>query len=85
MWFDDLMIAIDRVYRWLGDDAKSVCIDKVTPCADGGIVFMLSDHSRVKWFNNGTVVRREEGSWRQPPADTPTCGYMAQQIMKGTK
>lgn len=85
MWFDDLMIAIDKVYRWLGEDAKCVCIDKVTPCADGGVVFLLSDRSRVKWFNDGTVVRREEGSWRQPPEDTPTCDHVTQQNLKGTK
>ena len=65
MWLDDLMIAIDRVYRWLGEDAKCVCIEKVTACADGGISFTLSDRSRVKWFPDGAVVRKQEGDWRK--------------------
>lgn len=65
MWLCDLEKAIGKVIDYLGADACMVCIDKVSPCADGGIAFYLSDRSRVKWFQDGAIVRKEEGSWRK--------------------
>ena len=65
MWFCDLEKAIGKVIDFLGANACMVCIDKINPSADGGIVFYLSDRSRVKWFQDGTIVRKEEGDWRK--------------------
>lgn len=62
MFLDDLMIAIDRVYRWLGAD---ISIDSINGCADGGIVFHLSNDEIIKWYNDGTVVRRGKEDWRK--------------------
>ena len=69
MWFQDLLTACEAVYAWLGKDANMVCIEKITPSADGGIVFLLSNRSRIKWFQSGDIVSKEGGEWRTIPAD----------------
>lgn len=65
MWLCDLKKAVSKVIDFLGANAYMVCIDKIIPCADGGIVFYLSDRSMVRWRRDGTIVRKEEGgNWR---------------------
>jgi hypothetical protein len=66
MWLNDLTKATEAVIKHLGEDVKYVCVEKVSPCADGGIAFALSDGGYVKWFSNGETVRRGKDDWRMP-------------------
>ncbi len=66
MWLNDLARATEAVIKHLGEDVKYVCVEKVSPCADGGIAFALSDGGYVKWFSNGETVRRGKDDWRMP-------------------
>lgn len=66
MWLNDLTEATEAAIKHLGEDVDYVCIEEVSPCADGGIVFALSDGSYVKWFSNGETVRRGKDDWRMP-------------------
>ena len=65
MWFTDLKAATEKVMEYLGENANYVCIDKVTPCWDGGIVFTLSDFRYVRWKPDGTITEGEKGDWRK--------------------
>ena len=65
MWFTDLVEATNKAREWLGKGVNFVCIESVRGCADGGIVFALSDFSRVKWFPDGSIKRFQEGEWRK--------------------
>lgn len=65
MWFIDLEKATKQVMDKLGEGANYVCVEKIGPCADGGIVFVLSDHRHIKWVRDGEIIIREEGSWRK--------------------
>ena len=71
MWLNDLTKATEAVIKHLGEDVKYVCVEKVSPCADGGIAFALSDGGYVKWFSNGETVRRGKEDWRMPSQPTP--------------
>lgn len=60
---------------WLGDLEKAIAdvkkthpytlIEKITPCADGGISFKTTHHTYIKWFPNGEVRERNEEDWRK--------------------
>lgn len=65
MWFIDLKAATEKVMEYLGENVNYVCIDKVTPCYDGGIVFTLSSGRYVRWKPDGTIIAKEEGDWRK--------------------
>ena len=71
MWLNDLTTAIEAVIKYLGEDVNYVCVEKVSPCADGGIAFTLSDGGYIKWFPNGETVRRGKDDWRIPSQSTP--------------
>ena len=77
MWMCDLDKAIAKVNEFLGADRDYVLIESIKPCADGGIVFALSDGGYIKWFPDGEVVRREKDDWRmtsRPISRVPTYG-----------
>jgi hypothetical protein len=42
-----------------------ICIENVTPAADGGIVFKTTHHTYIKWFPNGEIRERNEEDWRK--------------------
>ena len=65
MWLCDLEKALGKVIAFLGADACMVCVDKVTPCWDGGIVFALSDGRFVRWKPDDTITVKEKGDWRK--------------------
>ena len=65
MWLCDLEKALGKVINALGADACMVCVDDIRPCVDGGVVFVLSDGRRVKWFPDGEITIREKGDWRK--------------------
>ena len=71
MWLCDLEKAISKVRAFLEADACMVCVEKISPCADGGIAFALSDGGYIKWFTDGEVVRRNKDDWRIPPRPAP--------------
>lgn len=71
MWLIDLEKALSKVIDFLGEEIRMVCVEKVSPCADGGIAFALSDGGYIKWFPNDEVVRRGKDDWRMPSRPTP--------------
>lgn len=65
MWLNDLTKATEAVIKHLGEDVKYVCVEKVFPCADGGIVFKTTHHTYIKWFPSGEIRERNEEDWRK--------------------
>ena len=63
MWLQDLEKALARLKEERG--YNFICVEKITPCADGGIVFKTTYHTYIKWFPNGEIIEREEGDWRK--------------------
>ena len=64
MWFNDLERAVYALGKFLGKGVYYVTIEKINPCADGGIVFQMSNHDRLKWFPEDYIEVYKEGSWR---------------------
>lgn len=60
MWLQDLENALAAMREKY--DFNMFCVEKITPAADGGIVFKTTYHTYIKWFPNGTVIEREEGA-----------------------
>lgn len=63
MWLQDLEKALARLKEEC--DYNFICVEKITPSADGGIVFKTTYHTYIKWFPNGEIVERKEGDWRK--------------------
>lgn len=63
MWIYDLELAIVRVKEVM--DCNNICFERITPCADGGIVFKTTHFTYIKWFPDGSAVEREEDEWRR--------------------
>ena len=61
MWFSDL----NKAVRLLKDKYQFCCINKITPRADGGINFYLSNCYLVVWHKDGTITEHKEGEWRK--------------------
>ena len=61
MWINDLTKAAEAVRPY----AQMCCVDKVVPCADGGIAFYLSNFTVAKWFPNGEVQVKNQDAWRK--------------------
>ena len=61
MWITDLQKALEAI----ADRCKYCCINKITPRADGGINFYLSNFYLVVWHKDGTITEHEEGEWRK--------------------
>lgn len=64
MWLNDLEWAIKQMKEQMVD-FNFVCIEKVTPAVDGGIVFKTTYHTYIKVFKDGTITEKEEGEWRK--------------------
>jgi hypothetical protein len=64
MWIADLVKATKAVEDFLGENKWFVTINEVKPCADGGVVFYMSDFTHIKWFQDGKITQREFHSWR---------------------
>lgn len=64
MWLQDLEKAITKL-REERCDFNFICVDKVTPAWDGGIVFKTTYHTYIKVNRNGTIEENEEGEWRK--------------------
>ena len=85
MWMCDLENAIGKVIVFLGAEASAVCVKKISPCADGGIAFALSDGGYIKWCPDGEIVRREKEDCRTPSRPTPRLpsnGYVGGQMVR---
>lgn len=85
MWLCDLEKALGKVVAFLGADACMVCVEKISPCADGGIAFALSDGGYVKWFPDGEIVRRGREDWRMsshPIPRLPSNGSIGGQMVR---
>lgn len=65
MWLCDLEKALRKAVAFLGADACTVCIEKISPSADGGIVFKTTRHTYIKWLPNGEIRERNEEDWRK--------------------
>ena len=63
MWLQDLEKALARLKEKF--DYNFICVEKITPCADGGIVFKTTHHTYIKWFPNDEIIERNEGDWRK--------------------
>lgn len=63
MWLQDLEKALAKLKEQY--DYNFICVEKITPSVDGGIVFKTTNHTYIKWFSDGTVIEREEGAWRR--------------------
>lgn len=61
MWLVDLELAVKAVR------AKFPCsvIEKILPCADGGITFQTSYYTIIKWYPDGRVTERKTDAWRK--------------------
>ena len=64
MWLNDLEKALVKMREEMCD-FNFVCVEKVTPSADGGIVFKTTHHTYIKWFPNGEIRERNEEDWRK--------------------
>jgi hypothetical protein len=80
MWLNDLTKATEAIIKHLGEDVNYACVEKVSPCADGGIAFALSDGGYVKWFPNGETVRRGRDDWRM--SSRPTSSTIGGQMVR---
>lgn len=65
MWMCDLEKATSKVAKFLGPRASVMVFESIKPSYDGGIVFKTTCHSYIKWFPNGMVIERDEGTWRR--------------------
>lgn len=64
MWLQDLEKALAKMREEMCD-FNFVNVEKITPAADGGIVFKTTYHTYIKWFPNGEIVERKEEDWRK--------------------
>ena len=64
MWYNDLEKAIHTLGKFLGEGMYYATIEKINPCADGGIVFHMSNHDRLKWFQDDHIELYKKGNWR---------------------
>ena len=64
MWLNDLEKAIVKMREEM-PDFNFICIEKVTPSADGGIVFKTTYHTFIKVYRNGVIEEKKEGEWRK--------------------
>lgn len=64
MWLVDLELAVKKVRE------KFPCsvMEKILPCADGGIAFYTSYFTIIKWFPDGRVEERKTDAWRKENA-----------------
>ena len=60
MWLCDLEVAVKRVREMF----PFSILEKITPCADGGIAFYTTYFTIIKWFPNGEVRERKMDAWR---------------------
>lgn len=63
MWLCDLEKALARLKE--ENKYNFICVENITPCADGGITFKTTSHTYIKWFPNGEIRERNEGDWRK--------------------
>ena len=61
MWLSDLEKAIEVVKA----SRENLVIEKIMPCWDGGIVFYTTNHTIIKWFQDGTIIERGREDWRK--------------------
>lgn len=64
MWLTDLQKAL-AYWKEKRDNFNETLIEKITPAADGGIVFKTTAHTYVKIYRNGVIEERQEGDWRK--------------------
>jgi hypothetical protein len=62
MWLQDLEKALARLKEEC--DYNFICVEKIAPAADGGIVFETTYNTYVKWFPDGTITEKQKGAWR---------------------
>lgn len=60
MWICDLKKAIADVER----THPHTLFEKITACADGGLVFYTTYKTHIKWYPDGRVEERDLTSWR---------------------
>jgi hypothetical protein len=65
MWLQDLEKALAKLKEQYGINFNFICVEKITPSADGGIVFKTTYHTYIKWFPNGEIRERKEEDWRK--------------------
>lgn len=46
-------------------DFNLICVDRIIPCADGGIMFKTSNHIHIKWFPDGKIIERDFSKWSE--------------------
>ena len=63
MWLQDLEKALAKLREQY--NFSFICVESITPAADGGIVFKTTYHTYIKWFPNGEIRERNEGDWRK--------------------
>lgn len=64
MWLQDLEKALAKL-REERPDFKLLCVDSITPCWDGGIVFKTTYHTYIKVCRNGVITERKEKDWKK--------------------
>lgn len=64
MWLTDLEKALAYL-REKKDNFNEIVVEKITPSADGGVVFKTTYHTYIKVYRNGVIEERQEGDWRK--------------------
>lgn len=64
MWLQDLEKALAKMKEEV-KDFNLICVEKIIPCADGGIMFKTSNHTHIKWFPDGRIIERNYARWSE--------------------
>ena len=64
MWLGDLEKALAKMREEMCD-FNFIYVEKITPSADGGIVFKTTYHTYIKVYRNGLIEEEQEGEWRK--------------------
>ena len=82
MWLTDLEKALAYL-REKKDNFNEIVVKKITPAADGGIVFETTYHTFIKVYRNGVITERGEKDWRRPDSSTlPPCNTIGGQMVR---
>ena len=60
MWLTDLAEAVKDIAKYCNE----CCIEKITPCWNGGIAFHLSNNTTLLWHTDHTIKIKMDGEWR---------------------
>ena len=64
MWLQDLEKALAKMREEMCD-FNFICVEKITPAWDSGIVFKTTYHTYIKVDRDGTIREIKEGDWRK--------------------